>query len=334
MTGAVAQPPFFPTLGWRPAPPSLPLAGVLRKRFLSALVAADFPMVTSMLIVKNGYADELCFQGGKTDAPVELFAITQSVVATLFGIALQQGRLQYLDDNLGDLLPGSIGSAAHPYAQQLTLWHLLTMTGGWEWDPRSRWALLSRVGHVEDHLNGPMAHLPGEVFCFDDLNVQLLSHVLSQITGLSASEYAERYLFQPLGIANYTWTQDEWGFTHCWAGLSLSPRDLAKIAYLYLRQGVWEGQQIVPAEFVQAATSAQSAGGYPGNTSYGLLWWVWNERGLSAYYALGYAGRMVFVAPEHDLIVIIVTDDTLDTDHINVTRRLVTDVIVPLVAGL
>jgi CubicO group peptidase (beta-lactamase class C family) len=111
------------------------------------------------------------------------------------------------------------------------------------------------------------------------------------------------------------------------------PRDLAKIAYLFMRDGCWEGEQLLSPAFAQAATSEQSAGGYPANTSYGFLWWVWRERGYRAFYGLGPGGRIVFAVPERDLIVVMITDETADTNDINLTRRLISEVIVPALPG-
>lgn len=127
------------------------------------------------------------------------------------------------------------------------------------------------------------------------------------------------------------WTQDEQEFSHCWAGLSLTAQDLARIAYLHLKGGVWDGRQIIPNDYVRAATTAQTPGGYPGNTPFGYLWWVTKERGHDAFYALGYGGRLAMVIPDLDFVAIIMTDDNLEMDHVGYPKQLVSEVVIPAV---
>ena len=241
---------------------------------------------------------------------------------------LHEGLLDSLDQALVDILPDYFTPSAAPQARHITIRHLLTMTSGFAWDVHDSDRQFWRLRHLEDVLNGPMSHEPGAVFSYDDCNVQLLSHVINRLTGLSAAECAEP-LFDFLGVAHHPWTVDEWGFANCSGGLSLAPRDLAKLAYLFMRGGRWEGEQLFSLAFAQAATSVQSTGGYPANTGYGFLWWVWSEKGYRAFYGLGPGGRIVLAVPEHDLIVVMMTDETLGADEINLTRRLISDIIVP-----
>jgi CubicO group peptidase (beta-lactamase class C family) len=316
----------YPTAGWPVQPIALDRP---HRASLKDLVSQQFPMVEALVVIQHGalvyehYVRDL--QPGDT---VELLSITKSITSVLIGMMLHEGLLDSLDQNLADILPDYYTRLAAPLARQITIRHLLTMTSGFEWDFHNRDRQFWRLRHLEDVLNGPMSHQPGAVFSYDDCNVQLLSHVINRITGFSAAECAEP-LFELMGIANHPWTVDEWGFANCSGGLSLAPRDLAKFAYLFLTDGCWEGERLLSPEFVQEAISVQSAGGYPAGTGYGFLWWVWNARGYPAFYGLGQGGRIVFAVPEQELIAVVTTDETLGMDDINLTRRLISEVIIP-----
>jgi CubicO group peptidase (beta-lactamase class C family) len=108
-------------------------------------------------------------------------------------------------------------------------------------------------------------------------------------------------LFQPLGISDYEWTIDPQGVASGHIGLSITPRDMAKLGFLYLNNGTWDGEQLVPSTWVSASTQGQVVDAYAGD-DYGFQWWVDSYR--DAYYALGRDGQYIWVQPENDLIVV------------------------------
>lgn len=188
--------PYSPTAGWRPASPDSRLIDprLLDSRNnagLDSILAKRFPMINSVLLIRHGYVLYERYLGdGYAGKLNEIYGITQPVVAALIGIALQQGLLQSLDEKLIDLLPEDYNRNAQPQALQITIRHLLAMTSGFAWDPRQQEMVFYRVHNVHNILNGPMAHDAGTVFAYDDANVQLLSHVLTALTGAPASHFA------------------------------------------------------------------------------------------------------------------------------------------------
>jgi CubicO group peptidase (beta-lactamase class C family) len=127
-----------------------------------------------------------------------------------------------------------------------------------------------------------------------------LSAILQQETGKNTREFAQGALFGPLGIADYRWEVDSKGIPIGGWGLEIAPRDMAKLGYLYLHQGEWDGQQIVSPQWIEKAT--QKHIDTEDEFDYGYQWWI-NPR-LGAYMALGLYGQTVFVLPEADLIVV------------------------------
>jgi len=332
MVTSQTYPSYFPTKSWRTAPTDPRLIDPRLLASLDGIVAKRFAMITGLLVIRHGYIlYERYHRDMAASRMVELYAMTQSVVGSVLGIALTQGAFLSLDEKLGDLLPDYFTPAADPRAKTITLRHLLSMTSGFEWDARRQEMLFYRVQHVADVLNKPLAHDPGAVFSYDGCNAQVLSHVFNNVTGLSVLQAAAGALFEPLGITSYVWPQDDRGFSQSWAGLELTLRDMAKIGYLHLRRGAWDGQQLVAADYIRAATTAQTAGGYPAKTPFGYLWWVSRERGHSAFYALGFGGKTLVVVPALDLLVVVMADDSLDSDHINQPRLLISDHIIPAI---
>jgi len=136
----------------------------------------------------------------------------------------------------------------------------------------------------------------------------LLCHIFRLATGVYLEEYAVKHLFAPLGISNYFWKRTPFGLVDTQEGLYVTPRDIAKIAYLYLRQGKWEDRQIVPAEWVKA--SIEPSADVPGadGIQYGYKWWLYHYQydgqDRVAFAGAGFGNQRPIVLPELDLVVV------------------------------
>ena len=157
--------------------------------------------------------------------------------------------------------------------------HLLTMTTGldcrdsylYEWQGmREMQQSDDWAAHV---LSLPMANEPGTTFEYCNGSSHLLSAIITEVTGMTASDYAADVLFEPLGIGEYDWPASPNGINQGWGGLVLHRVDMAKLGYLYLRGGEWDGTQLVSRTWIDAAISEQ----IPANTlsdGYGFQWWI------------------------------------------------------------
>ncbi len=133
----------------------------------------------------------------------------------------------------------------------------------------------------------------------------MLSYLIRKATGKQADDYAKEHLFGPLGI-EYYWKRTPTGLADTEGGLYLEPRDLAKIGYLYLKDGVWEGKRILPEGWVAASTRA-STHTTDGSYGYGYQWWVMPGKGAGshdAYAGWGYGGQLLIVVPDLELIAV------------------------------
>ena len=167
---------------------------------------------------------------------------------------------------------------------------------------------------TEFALEFPMAHEPGTAWNYSTLDSQLLSAIFTRATGESMTDFADKHLFQPLGIKNYSWQQDSNGITIGGGGLYLRPKDMAKLGFLFLHQGQWDGEQIISTDWVEQSLTPQNTDAYYSPTDqteliewYGLHWWTWKGDwfyGYPAFNAKGFAGQEVLVLPELDLIIV------------------------------
>jgi CubicO group peptidase (beta-lactamase class C family) len=194
---------------------------------------------------------------------------------------------------------------------------------------------------------------PGAEFAYSGANSHLLSAIVADTTGESTLAYARGKLFGPLGIgtdngleqvlrrwpptraevaayerAPVAWPRDPQGYHLGDSLLRLPARDLAKLGYLYLNGGRWDGAQVVPADYVAASTRPQSEPGGPGD--YGYQWWVTNETGHDGFRAQGYGGQLIQVIPDLDLVVVVTSDVNEGSRD---PSKLVKAVIIPAVTG-
>jgi CubicO group peptidase (beta-lactamase class C family) len=138
---------------------------------------------------------------------------------------------------------------------------------------------------------------------------------------MHAAEYAEENLFEALGISDYSWNTEPTGVNWGYSGLYLTPHDMAKIGYLFLNHGMWEGEQLVSEEWVKQATMKH----VDANTllpGYGYQWWI-SPNGY--YSAIGYKGQFIHIVPEHALVM--VTTSSSEEDFGRIQQLLETYVI-------
>ncbi len=201
--------------------------------------------------------------------------------------------------------------------RQMTIHHLLTMTTGLDWieelpydDPNNSSSVMEPSWDwVQYTIDRPMREEPGSVFAYSSGATQLLS--TSVATGRDIEEYASRHLFTPLGIEHWFWKRTPTGLPDTEGELYLEIHDLAKIPFLFLKNGVWAGKRLVPTAWVAASVtptvSVTGSRGAAGDVQYGLLWWLYSGRDSDRPYAWarsGFGGQRPIVFPEYDLVAV------------------------------
>jgi CubicO group peptidase (beta-lactamase class C family) len=302
------------------------------------------PHIDSLLVVRGGaLVFEQYMRGMTPDRLHNLKSATKSVTSLLAGVALSTGDLASLDEPLGYIMPEVFATAGDQARRRITIRHLLTMRSGLEWAEYgpSAIAMTASPDWVRYVLDRPLAHPPGAHFNYSTGDTQLLAAALQTLTGMSLSDYARLYLFDPLGIARHAWPADPQSVTIGGAELALAPRDLARIGYLALRGGTWHGAPIVPPGWIADSHSAHTplppqADDECERLAYGYLWWLRPQAGHDSALAVGYGGQFAVVVPALDLVVVMTGDIAAAPDHFRNNRmlcrfNLVEDFIVPAV---
>ena len=307
---------YWPTIDWRESTPDEQGMDSEHFKLLQEHIKKNLPHMRSVLVIRHGYlVFEEYFQGVPNDYQ-NLASVTKSVVSALIGIALQEGYIQSLDQKVVDFYPEYVTPDTDPRISDITLEHLLTMTSGLERETEfgEDW--------FKSTLEQSVSGMPGKAFHYNDSAAHLLSGILTRTTHVTALEFANKYLFQPLGIPIPPWETDPQGNNVGGDGLSLRPREMAKIGYLYLNQGLWNGQQLIPAEWVRTATQKHVAADIL-NDDYGYLWWVTTVEGHAAYYAAGFGGQFIYIVPDLDLVVVMTGNASFPelTQHLEIVRQ-------------
>ncbi len=305
-----ALPEYWPTSAWRTSSPEQQGMDPVKLVAMLAEIQDKHYPIHGLLIIRNGYLVlEMYTPPFDAASRHYIASATKSFTSALIGIAMENGAIRGLDAHLLDFFPGRTFANPDPRKQKIELEHLLTMSSGLDWPTQG---LYERLGGqlqaasdgVQLMLDRPMANQPGAHFNYNTGGSLLLSTVLSQATGMSALEYAQQNLFSPLGISDILWASDPQGISQGGGGLELVPRDMAKFGYLYLKGGVWDGQIIIPSQWVKTSTAVHIKTGYVLDLDYGYHWWV-HPSGV--YHARGYGGQRIFVLPDQQMVVVFVS---------------------------
>jgi CubicO group peptidase (beta-lactamase class C family) len=313
----------WPGRSW---PRSNPYAQAVDGGDLTAALDAAGSRLTglnSVLVIRHGYiVAERYYHGFGPEDAFELASVTKSAIGVLVGRAIAEGRLRSVDLPITSLLPELARDSTDPL-RRITLRHLLTMRSGIDWDLWRR-----RPGTFTAGMP------PGQHFAYEGGDVELMAVALSRVTPMPLARFVDQQLFGPLGIParRWRWVADSAGVVEGAFGLRLTTRDLARIGYLYLRDGCWDGRPLLPAGWVTESTTpwvTKTLEAPEGAAGFGYYWWVEPMAGHRAFYAAGYGGQYLVVVPDLDLVV--TTTGSLDTPPSEFHRHLelVRDVIVP-----
>jgi CubicO group peptidase (beta-lactamase class C family) len=232
----------------------------------------------------------------------------------LAGILADRGRLKNLDASVFSFLPQYADLKTAEKAR-ITLRDLLTMTSGLAWDeigisysdPTNSWRQYSSAPDTFRFvLAQPLAAKPGTVWNYNSGGVELLGLILQKLAGEDLGRFARDQLFAPLGISDTAWAAGS-------GGLTIRPRDLAKIGQLVLNHGAWHGRQVVSARWIDEMTARHVPLGrtFPAlpADSYGYLWWVGrvpaDNRKIDWAGGVGYGGQRLFVLPSLDMVIVV-----------------------------
>ncbi len=269
------------------------------------------------LVIKNGY---IAAQWGDIDRVDMSFSATKSFLSSMAGIAVDEHFITSTNDVVNKYVTEELYDG--PHNAKVTWKHLLQQTSDWsgcqfsicDWADRP-----PKTGSTDDWKNRTLLE-PGSTFEYNDVRVNLLSYSLLQVFRKPLPSVLKEKIMDPIG-ASTTWRwhgydnafvnvdglmiQSVSGGGHHGGGLFINASDMARYGYLFLRNGQWNGKQILSKSWVDEATKPSEV-----NKSYGYLWWnnsenEWPGVPKSIYYAVGYGGNYIIVDKEHDTVVVL-----------------------------
>ena len=307
---------YWPTTSWRSAP--LEQHGLDPDGMAIAdRIAEDDPFFRSLLVMRNGYlVFEKYYHGGRQNLSTEVWSVTKSFTSALIGIAIDKGYITGTDEPMVDLLP------EYPDFGRMTIEHVLTQRTGLVWDEGSLETWIRSSDWVAEALRRGYVAEPGEALLYSSGNSHFLSALIKASTGVAPGVFAKQHLFGPLGIEfipptsvkRYTswqqlheplpgtWRQDNTGRESGAFGLRLTAREMAKFGFLYLNRGVWDGESIVSAAWVEESTRDHVLRSE--NVGFGNHWLVVKRAGQVAFDADGWGGQTISVIPALDMVIV------------------------------
>jgi len=301
------------------------------QEILHSHIAEHQPNICGIVAMKNGrtlYSDY--WHGFAPADTLHVMSVTKSVVSLLVGLAIDHGLISGVEQPVLDFFPEYNLKRGEKTLRQVTLRHLLTMTAPYKYrsEPWTKVCTSDDWTIAALDLLGGKSGITGE-FRYSTLGIHILTGIITKTSGMKTVDFANQYLFAPLGIAPYCgytaltaaehkafilskepktniWFSDPQGVGTAGYGLCMSARDMAKLGQLCLDGGACDGKSLVSAEWIAESTQPRlSCGEGFANMGYGYLWWT-PEMDKRAYAALGNSGNAIYINPENGTVVAVI----------------------------
>ena len=314
-----------------------PNSTTLAKIFVDA---AQNDNLRCLIVYKDGQIVKEKYLIGDSLTTHDVRSVTKSVMSTLVGISIDKGIISSENNEIGDYL-SDYASSIDSIKATIRICDILSMTSGISGNeitnPTEYNNWINAPNQILYTLNKQMDSSPGQSFNYNSGSSHLMSGILTQATGQSVFNFAEEYLFQPIGINIQYWQKDKQGLYNGAAGLQLTPYDMLKFGQLYLNKGIYNDVRIVSEDWVNKATSFKIStnGIEPFGPSYGYFWWIGYSNAHEYFFANGYGGQFIVISPDLNLIVIATNNwsgvsTTITNQQWYNTLELIVDRIIPL----
>jgi len=344
----------WPNNGWERSKPALEGMSLdSLSSFSNKLKSGELGYIDGMLIIRNGkivfekeysnnydslfeitntkpgkynYYDPVWHPYYKNTELHTMQSVSKSFTAAAIGIAIKNGVIKDLDVKIMEYFVGFESSNPDPRRNEMTIRDVLTMTTGISWDELSMpytdtssscVQMEASRDWVKYVLDQPLTFKPGEKWEYSSGATMLLSNIIKQSTGQDLADYVEQNLFNELGIQNYYWKHTPKGLTDAEGGLYLTPRDLAKLGYLYLNNREWDGKTVLPDNWVQNNLFKPLDTIWP-SFKYGHQWWLipYGENKITML-ASGLGGQRMLVIPEFNIVAVFTGWNVYETPALN-----------------
>lgn len=272
--------------------------------FLKA-VNQEIEHLNSIMLLRNGSViAEGWWQPYQPEQAHMLYSLSKSFTSTAIGLAISEGLLS-LDDMVLPFFPESAPAEISPYLRELKVRHLLSMSTGQEVEPLER-NVRNNPDWASIFLDTPIVHPPGTFFLYNSAATYILSAMIQKLSGTTLLEYLRPRLLDPLGITEASWESCPRGINTGGWGLRITTDAIARFGQCYLQNGMWQGQQLIPADWVAEASSFQSDNSSNTNIDwmqgYGYQFWLCQH---NCYRGDGAFGQYCVIMPEQQVVVAI-----------------------------
>ena len=251
-----------------------------------------------------------------------LYSCSKSFTATAIGFAVSE-KLLTVNDKVISFFPDQLPDTVSSFLKELTVKDVLSMSDGQDPDPTGT-VVRSDSNWVKSFLALPVLYKPGTKFLYNSLGTYMLSAIVQKVTGQKVVDYLKPRLFDPLGIEGMDWEVDPKGINTGGWGLRLKTEDMAKFAQLFLQKGIWNGKQILPAAWVEEASTVKiiqhpeysQAKRDSSDWEQGYCYQMWRCR-HNAYRGDGAFGQFMIVMPDQDAVIAITAETSDMQEEIN-----------------
>lgn len=294
--------------------------------FLDATAKSKTEFHSFMLLRHGKVIAEGWWNPYRPDLKHTLYSCSKSFTATAIGFAVQEKKLS-LDDKVISFFPNELPDTVGKFLSQLTVRDVLIMSDGMEPDPS--FAVASKYyDWIKGFLSTPILHEPGTVFLYNSLGTYMLSAIVQKVTGEKTLDYLKPRLFDPLGIHGMDWETDMQGINTGGWGLRLKTEDMAKFAELFLQKGEWNGKQVIPASWVEQASTmkimqdpnAPKSRKDSSDWLQGYCYQMWRCR-HNAFRGDGAFGQFMIVMPDQDAALAITAETPDMQEEINLVWK-------------
>ncbi|PXV87778.1 CubicO group peptidase (beta-lactamase class C family) [Lachnotalea glycerini] len=296
-----------------------------KKIWLEKIISNSYSNTAGIIVQKEGKSlYEKYFNGYTAANAVHVASVTKSIFSALIGIAIENGYIKSIDQKVLDFFPDYTVKLGEKTIQSITIKDMITMTAPYKYKSEP----YEKFFKSDNWINAALDLLGGKgqvgQFTYSAIiGTHILSGILVKATGQSVSDFAKENLFSPLEIhigdnvvlnnkeehiaffqdKNASgWVVDPQGVNTAGWGLTLTPKDMAKIGQLYLDGGLWNDKQIIPAWWIDESTKEHSRCSQWGNLPYGYLWWIIDER-EHIYAALGDGGNAIYINKKKKMVI-------------------------------
>ena len=295
--------------------------------------AKELENLRSFIVSQHGnVVTEQAFNGSSLERPTNIKSASKTILSALVGVALERGIFKSVDQPVAEILGSAVPQDVDERVKQITIGHLLSMRAGLErTSGRNYGSWVSSGNWVRHALTRPFVDEPGGRMLYSTGSTHLLSAALTKASKRSTLELAREWLGEPLEVMVPPWTRDPQGIYLGGNEMALSPRALLRFGEMYRQGGMIDGKRVLPESWVKDSWEPRTTSPFTGD-AYGYGWYMREMRGHRVYYAWGFGGQMVYVAPSLGMTVVMTSDPTepsREDNYVGQLHALVADGVIP-----